>query len=125
MPPQGDGERRDQGKPPLPRRGGRGRHRRRARRRRPSQRRGLHVPRDGGGRHRGGPGPAVVTVPGFLVVDKPPGWTSHDVVAAVRARTGGKVGHAGTLDPMATGLLILGLGKATRLLRFVQGGEKE
>jgi tRNA pseudouridine55 synthase len=66
-----------------------------------------------------------VTTAGFLVVDKPSGWTSHDVVAKVRALAGGKVGHAGTLDPMATGLLILGLGRATRLLQFVQGGDKE
>ncbi len=57
---------------------------------------------------------------GFLLVDKEPGWTSHDVVAKVRSVLGGKVGHAGTLDPMATGLLVLGLGRATRLLRFVQ-----
>ena len=57
---------------------------------------------------------------GFLLVDKPEGWTSHDVVARVRRLAGiDKVGHAGTLDPMATGLLVLGLGRATRLLRFV------
>ncbi len=62
---------------------------------------------------------------GFLLVDKEEGWTSHDVVAKVRRLVGGKVGHAGTLDPMATGLLILGLGRSTRLLRFVQGFEKE
>lgn len=54
---------------------------------------------------------------GLLVVDKPAGWTSHDVVARCRrlARTR-KVGHAGTLDPMATGVLVLGVGRATRLL---------
>ena len=54
---------------------------------------------------------------GLLVVDKPPGWTSHDVVGRVRrlAQTR-KVGHAGTLDPMATGVLVLGIGRATRLL---------
>jgi len=62
---------------------------------------------------------------GFLLVDKPKGWTSHDVVAKVRKHVGGKVGHAGTLDPMATGLLVLGIGGATRLLRFVQGARKE
>ncbi len=62
---------------------------------------------------------------GFLLVDKPKGWTSHDVVAKVRKQIGGKVGHAGTLDPMATGLLVLGIGGATRLLRFVQGERKE
>ena len=54
---------------------------------------------------------------GLLVVDKPGGWTSHDVVGRTRrlARTR-KVGHAGTLDPMATGVLLLGIGRATRLL---------
>ncbi|GMQ98545.1 MAG: tRNA pseudouridine(55) synthase TruB [Acidimicrobiia bacterium] len=62
---------------------------------------------------------------GFLLVDKPRGWTSHDVVAKIRKQIGGKVGHAGTLDPMATGLLVLGIGGATRLLRFVQGAQKE
>jgi tRNA pseudouridine55 synthase len=62
---------------------------------------------------------------GFLLVDKDQGWTSHDVVAKVRSLVGGKVGHAGTLDPMATGLLILGLGRSTRLLRYVQGFPKE
>jgi len=62
---------------------------------------------------------------GFLLIDKEQGWTSHDVVAKVRKPVGGKVGHAGTLDPMATGLLVLALGRATRLLRFVQGAEKE
>ena len=62
---------------------------------------------------------------GFLLVDKPGDWTSHDVVAKARRLLGQKkVGHAGTLDPMATGLLVLGLGKATRLLRFVQEGAK-
>lgn len=62
---------------------------------------------------------------GFLLIDKPQGWTSHDVVAKIRGRIGGKVGHAGTLDPLATGLLVLGIGGATRLLRFVQGADKE
>jgi len=63
---------------------------------------------------------------GFLLVDKPGGWTSHDVVAKVRGLAGiKKVGHAGTLDPMATGLLVLGIGRATRLLRFVQDFAKE
>ncbi len=54
---------------------------------------------------------------GLVVIDKPGGWTSHDVVGRSRrlARTR-KVGHAGTLDPMATGVLVLGIGKATRLL---------
>jgi tRNA pseudouridine55 synthase len=54
---------------------------------------------------------------GLVVVDKPPGMTSHDVVARVRRLAGTrKVGHAGTLDPMATGVLVLGLNRATRLL---------
>ena len=62
---------------------------------------------------------------GFLLVDKPGAWTSHDVVAKIRAATAQrKVGHAGTLDPMATGLLVLGVGRATRLLRFVQDAPK-
>ncbi|WP_312867690.1 tRNA pseudouridine(55) synthase TruB [Amycolatopsis pithecellobii] len=55
--------------------------------------------------------------PGLLVVDKPPGMTSHDVVARVRRIMGTrKVGHAGTLDPMATGVLVLGIERATKLL---------
>ena len=59
---------------------------------------------------------------GLLLVDKPGGMTSHDVVDVVRRTLGTrKVGHAGTLDPMATGLLILGVGRATRLLRFLAG----
>ena len=54
---------------------------------------------------------------GLLVVDKPSGWTSHDVVDRARRLAGTrKVGHAGTLDPMATGVLVLGIGRATRLL---------
>jgi tRNA pseudouridine55 synthase len=57
---------------------------------------------------------------GLLLIDKPRGITSHDAVAIVRRTTRvKKVGHAGTLDPMATGLLVLGLGRATRLLRFL------
>ena len=49
---------------------------------------------------------------GLVVVDKPAGWTSHDVVARVRRLAGTrKVGHAGTLDPMATGVLVLGVGR--------------
>ena len=56
---------------------------------------------------------------GALLVDKPAGATSHDVVAQVRREREGKVGHAGTLDPFATGLLIVLLGKATRLQRFL------
>ena len=65
-------------------------------------------------------------ISGFLAVDKPSGITSHDVVAAVRRATGlRKSGHAGTLDPMATGLVVVALGRATRLIRFVQEGRKE
>lgn len=62
---------------------------------------------------------------GLLIVDKPGGWTSHDVVAKVRylAATR-KVGHAGTLDPMATGVLVLGIGRATKLLTFLVGCDK-
>ncbi|HXX94992.1 MAG TPA: tRNA pseudouridine(55) synthase TruB [Planctomycetota bacterium] len=62
---------------------------------------------------------------GILLVDKPKGKTSHDVVEAVRrARGESRVGHAGTLDPLATGLLVLGIGKATRLLEFMVGHDK-
>jgi tRNA pseudouridine55 synthase len=57
--------------------------------------------------------------PGILLIDKPPGKTSHDIVAAVRRARGGKVGHAGTLDPFATGLLIVLVGRATRAQRFL------
>lgn len=57
---------------------------------------------------------------GVAVVDKPAGWTSHDVVARARRVLGTrKVGHSGTLDPDATGVLVLGVGRATRLLRFL------
>src|SRR5215212_6342922 len=54
-----------------------------------------------------------------LLVDKPAGVTSHDVVAEIRRERQGKVGHAGTLDPFATGLLIVLLGRATRLHRYL------
>ncbi|HEX7463555.1 MAG TPA: tRNA pseudouridine(55) synthase TruB [Actinomycetota bacterium] len=64
-------------------------------------------------------------VDGLLLLDKPPGVTSHDVVDEVRRALGmRKVGHAGTLDPMATGLLLVGVGRATRLLRFLVGLHK-
>ena len=63
---------------------------------------------------------------GILLVDKPKGSTSHDAVDAVRRALGiKKVGHAGTLDPMAAGLLVMGVGRATRLLRFLGDLEKE
>lgn len=62
---------------------------------------------------------------GLTIVDKPPGITSHDVVARMRRLAGTrKVGHAGTLDPMATGVLVIGLGRATRLLGYVSGQDK-
>jgi tRNA pseudouridine55 synthase len=58
---------------------------------------------------------------GLLVVDKPAGWTSHDVVAKLRSAFGQRrIGHAGTLDPDATGVLLVGLGRVTRLLRYLQ-----
>nr|WP_211207241.1 tRNA pseudouridine(55) synthase TruB [Stackebrandtia nassauensis] len=62
---------------------------------------------------------------GFVVVDKPPAMTSHDVVARMRrlAKTR-KVGHGGTLDPMATGVLVLAVGRITRLLTYVTGCDK-
>ncbi|MGH8981842.1 MAG: tRNA pseudouridine(55) synthase TruB [Acidimicrobiales bacterium] len=63
---------------------------------------------------------------GLVVVDKEPGWTSHDVVARTRSIFGQRrVGHAGTLDPDATGVLLVGLGRVTRLLRFLTGLGKE
>lgn len=63
--------------------------------------------------------------PGLVVVDKPSGWTSHDVVGRGRRLAGTrKVGHAGTLDPMATGVLLLGIGRATRLLGQLQLTDK-
>ncbi len=68
----------------------------------------------------------MTTESGLLIVDKPPGWTSHDVVARIRKLAGTKrVGHAGTLDPMATGVLVIGVEKATRLLGYLTLAEKE
>lgn len=62
---------------------------------------------------------------GFICVDKPAGISSHDVVAAARRTLHTKkIGHSGTLDPFATGLLVLGVGKATRLLQYIVDGEK-
>jgi tRNA pseudouridine55 synthase len=62
---------------------------------------------------------------GVAVVDKPAGWTSHDVVAKARGLLGTrKVGHSGTLDPDATGVLVLGVGRATRLLTYLSGLDK-
>lgn len=69
--------------------------------------------------------PKAPDVSGILVIDKPQGVTSHDVVAAVRgALHMRRVGHAGTLDPMATGVLIVGFGYATRLLNYIVGADK-
>ena len=66
-----------------------------------------------------------MAAPGILLVDKPGGMTSHDVVARARRALGTrKIGHAGTLDPMATGLLVLGVEGATRLLTFMVGLDK-
>lgn len=66
-----------------------------------------------------------MVAPGILLVDKPAGITSHDVVARTRRAAGTrKIGHAGTLDPMATGLLVLGIEGATRLLTYIVGADK-
>ncbi len=63
---------------------------------------------------------------GILLVDKPQGWTSHDVVAKLRGVFGQKrIGHSGTLDPMATGLLTVFLGRATKAVEFSEAAEKE
>src|SRR5947207_10331022 len=63
---------------------------------------------------------------GIIIVDKPAGWTSHDVVArARRVLKEKRVGHTGTLDPFATGVLVLLVGRATRLAQFLAGAEKE
>lgn len=62
---------------------------------------------------------------GLVLVDKPQGWTSHDVVARVRRLASTRrVGHAGTLDPMATGVLVLGVERATKLLTYLVGADK-
>jgi tRNA pseudouridine55 synthase len=64
-------------------------------------------------------------VNGILIVDKPAGMTSHDAVAICRRRLDvRRIGHAGTLDPDATGVLVLGVGRATRLLQFLEGHDK-
>ena len=63
---------------------------------------------------------------GVLVVDKPQGLTSHDVVAAARRALGEtRIGHTGTLDPLATGVLPLAIGRATRLVRFLTASDKD
>jgi len=67
----------------------------------------------------------AVNINGVIVVDKPGGWTSHDVVGKMRGIAGTRrVGHLGTLDPIATGVLPLMIGQATRLARFWDGSEK-
>src|SRR5450755_4317071 len=69
--------------------------------------------------------PQPLPYDGILVVDKPRGKTSHDVVEAVRRLVGFRgIGHFGTLDPLATGVLVLALGRATRLARFYSGRRK-
>jgi tRNA pseudouridine55 synthase len=66
-----------------------------------------------------------LATPGLVLIDKPTSWTSHDVVAKVRKAVGTKkVGHAGTLDPLATGLLVLGIESGTKLLTFLVGADK-
>jgi tRNA pseudouridine55 synthase len=66
-----------------------------------------------------------LATPGLVLIDKPTSWTSHDVVAKVRKAVGTKkVGHAGTLDPLATGLLVLGMESGTKLLTFLVGADK-
>src|SRR3954468_5975547 len=61
---------------------------------------------------------------GWLVIDKPLGLTSNRVVEVVRRRTGGKVGHAGTLDPLATGVLPIAIGEATKTTAYAMAGRK-
>lgn len=68
--------------------------------------------------------PAEATLHGWLVIDKPAGITSNRVVTVVRRATGAKTGHAGTLDPFATGILPVALGEATKTMRFAGEGRK-
>src|ERR1700721_120758 len=69
--------------------------------------------------------PQPAAIDGILVVDKPRGKTSHDIVESVRRLVGFRqIGHLGTLDPLATGVLVLALGRATRLARFYAGRRK-
>lgn len=71
------------------------------------------------------PAPSLPRVAGLVVVDKPLGWTSHDIVSRMRRLAGTrKVGHAGTLDPAASGVLVVGVEKATKLLTYVTGTDK-
>ena len=63
---------------------------------------------------------------GILLIDKPRDWTSHDVVGKLRGILREKrIGHSGTLDPMATGLLVMFVGRATRAVEFAEADEKE
>src|ERR1700722_6587405 len=67
----------------------------------------------------------ITTLDGVIVVDKPEGWTSHDVVGKMRRIAGTRrIGHLGTLDPIATGVLPLVIGHATRLAQFYNASEK-
>ncbi|MFM8404765.1 MAG: tRNA pseudouridine(55) synthase TruB, partial [Actinomycetota bacterium] len=67
----------------------------------------------------------MTTRDGFVIIDKPSGITSHDVVAQLRKKFGTKrVGHAGTLDPMATGVLVIGINNATKFLQYITEGKK-
>src|ERR1041384_2468336 len=67
----------------------------------------------------------LITMDGILIIDKPAGFTSHDVVAKVRGILGIKrVGHTGTLDPFATGVLVVMVGRATRLAQFLDKDRK-
>ena len=68
----------------------------------------------------------MVSVDGVLIIDKPAGLSSHDVVARVRKTIRERrVGHTGTLDPFATGVLVVLVGRATRLAQFLSGADKE
>src|SRR5213593_1307280 len=68
----------------------------------------------------------MLSMDGALIIDKPAGMTSHDVVAQVRKIISERrVGHTGTLDPFATGVLVILVGNATRLMQFLSGAEKE
>ncbi|MGC2414141.1 MAG: tRNA pseudouridine(55) synthase TruB, partial [Stellaceae bacterium] len=68
--------------------------------------------------------PGDCGVHGWLVIDKPYGMSSARVVALVRRASGAKTGHAGTLDPLATGILPLALGEATKTIQFAAAGKK-
>ena len=66
-----------------------------------------------------------MSISGIVLIDKPQGFTSHDVVAKLRGVLGTrKIGHAGTLDPMATGLLVIGVGSGTKLMTYLSGSDK-